>query len=59
MSAKGIVSGRARRIVIGWSQLSNWAARMRYMKMNDRAKARRKFCAARPCSLDRPMKRYV
>ena len=32
--ANGTVSGSARRIVMGWSQLSNCAARMRYMKMN-------------------------
>ena len=58
-SANGTVSGSASRIVTGCSQLSNCAARIRYMKTKDSPKARRKFCAARPCSFDRPTNRYV
>ena len=36
-SANGTVSGSDSRMVIGWTQLSNCAARIRYMKMIDRA----------------------
>ena len=49
-SANGTVSGSDSRIVIGCSHDSNCAARIRYMKISDSAKAIRKFCAARPSS---------
>ena len=54
-SANGSVSGSDSRIVIGCSHDSNCAARIRYMKISDKAKARMKFCAARPSSRDRPV----
>src|SRR3954471_3089436 len=54
--AKGTVIGSDSRMVIGWSQLSNCAARIRYMKTIDRAKAIRKELAALPCSRERPVK---
>ena len=56
-SAKGSVSGSDVRIVTGCSHDSNCAARIRYMKMSERPNARRKFCAARPSSRERPAKR--
>ncbi len=55
-SANGTVSGSASRIVTGWIQLSNCAARIRYMKMIESRKASRKFRAALPCSRERPVK---
>ena len=55
-SANGTVSGSASRIVIGWIQLSNCAARIRYMKMIDSRNANMKFVKARPCSRERPVK---
>ncbi len=42
-------------MVIGWIQLSNCAARIRYMKMIERMKASMKFFAAFPCSRERPV----
>lgn len=53
-SANGSVNGSDSRIVTGCSQDSNCAARMRYMKISDSPNARRKFCAARPSSRERP-----
>ena len=38
----GTVTGSAIRIAIGCIQLSNWAARIRYMNVIDRANATRK-----------------
>ena len=46
------------RMVIGCSQLSNCAARTRYMKTPEERKASRKALAARPCSLERPVRPY-
>jgi hypothetical protein len=43
--AKGNVSGRASRIVIGSVKLSNCAASTMYMKTSERAKARMKLTA--------------
>ena len=43
MSANGSVSGTASRIVIGWTKLSNCAARIMYMKMNASKNAMAKF----------------
>src|SRR5262245_15797690 len=37
--AKGMVIGTASRMVIGWTKLSNWAARIMYMKISEKAKA--------------------
>ena len=39
---KGMVTGRAMRMAIGCIQLSNWAARIRYMKVIESVKAIRK-----------------
>ena len=58
-SANGSVSGSESRIVIGCSQDSNCAARIRYMKTSDSPNAIRKFCAARASSRDRPANRVV
>ena len=54
-SANGTVSGSASRIVIGWIQLSNCAARIRYMKMIESRNAMRNADAAFPCSRERPV----
>ncbi len=50
--ANGTVSGSASKIVIGCSQDSNCAARIRYMKMNDIPKARMKALPVRAISRD-------
>ena len=52
ISANGTVSGSASRIVIGCSHDSNCAARIRYMKMNDRPKAMRNASPVRAISRD-------
>ena len=52
--ANGKVSGKASRIVIGWTKLSNWAARIMYMKRKLRRKATRKFCFDSPMTLALP-----
>ena len=54
INANGTVSGSASRMVIGCSQDSNCAARMRYMKMNDIPKARMKALPVRAISFDCP-----
>ncbi len=46
--AKGSVIGRASRMVIGWTKLSNWAARTMYMKMKLSTKAMPKLCCDSP-----------
>src|SRR5947209_20608577 len=43
-------------MVTGCTQLSNCAARIRYMKMIDSRKASMKLVNARPCSRERPVK---
>ncbi len=53
--ANGTVSGSASKIVTGWSHDSNWAARIRYMKMMDSRNARAKFRAAVPISFEVPV----
>src|SRR5512136_2466836 len=53
--ANGTVSGKASRIVTGWSQDSNWAARIRYMKTMERRKANPKFRAVVPISFEVPV----
>ncbi len=58
-SANGSVSGSDSRIVMGCSHDSNCAARIRYMNTIDNRNAMRKFCAARPSSLERPAKRVL
>ena len=55
-SANGTVSGSDSRMVIGCSQLSNCAARIRYMKMIDSRNAVAKAAAALPCSRDWPVR---
>ena len=52
--AKGRVSGSASRMVKGCIQLSNCAARMRYMKMKAIMKATMKALPALAISLERP-----
>ncbi len=54
MKANGTVSGSESKMVIGCTQLSNCAARMRYMKTSDIANATRNADIARPCSRERP-----
>src|SRR5215212_624487 len=38
-SAKGMVMGTESRMVMGWTKLSNWAARIMYMKIRENPKA--------------------
>ena len=54
ISANGTVSGSASKIVIGCSQDSNCAARIRYMKMNASPNAMQKAPPVRLISLDWP-----
>ena len=55
-SANGIDSGSASRIVIGWTKLSNCAARIMYMKTKLSRKASRKLVPVSPSDLARPPK---
>ncbi len=51
ISAKGTVSGSDDMMVIGCSQLSNWAAMIKYMKTNESRIAMMNPLAALPNSL--------
>jgi hypothetical protein len=53
--ANGTESGSVSRIVTGWMNDSNCAARIRYMKTNERAKASMKDWLARCNSFDWPV----
>src|SRR6266550_9451723 len=53
--AKGMVMGTARRIVMGWTKLSNWAARIMYMKIREKPKAMRKAALDSFWVLARPL----
>src|SRR5436190_9180717 len=53
--AKGMVTGTERRMAMGWTKLSNWAARIMYMKMREKPKAMRKAALDSFWVLARPL----
>src|SRR5213076_412844 len=50
-----MVMGTARRMVMGWTKLSNCAARIMYMKISEKLKAMRKAALDSFCVLARPL----